>query len=168
MFHVSSQPVDGPMTLNAPLNIYRKQSGFTLIELLIVIVLVAVVAAVAVPGYQQLVENNQVSSVTNRLVGTINYARSEALKEGRNVTVTAGADGSWDTGFAVEFDGDVLRTVEASGGRMNITGGDVTFRGNGVATGSVTFEICGDNSDFGSRVQVTQGGQVTSEEFDCS
>ncbi|TDT37121.1 type IV fimbrial biogenesis protein FimT/type IV fimbrial biogenesis protein FimU [Halospina denitrificans] len=156
------------MTLNAAPSNSRKQSGFTLIELMIVVILVAIIATVAIPGYQQFVESNEVSAVTNRLVGTLSYARSEALKEGRNVTVNAGADDNWDTGFEVEFGGDVLRSVETSGGRMNITGSDVTFRGNGLTTANVTFQICGDNSDFGSQVQVTQGGQVTSEEFDCS
>ncbi|WP_148417019.1 prepilin-type N-terminal cleavage/methylation domain-containing protein, partial [Haloferax sp. KTX1] len=36
----------------------RPQGGFTLIEFMIVVILLAVVAAVAVPGFQALVENS--------------------------------------------------------------------------------------------------------------
>ena len=43
----------------------KKTSGFTLIELMITVVLLAIVAAVAVPGFNRAIEGNRLVSGTN-------------------------------------------------------------------------------------------------------
>lgn len=142
------------------------QTGFTLIELMIVIVLLAVIAAVAVPGFQTLVENNQVTSSTNRLVGALNFARSEALREGQQVTLQP-TGGDWGQGFEIVMGGDTLRQFQGSETRMAISGNAVTFRGNGLATNNETLRLCGDSGGNDRRIDISRGGQVTTTEEDC-
>ncbi|MFO7787300.1 MAG: GspH/FimT family protein [Halospina sp.] len=142
------------------------QGGFTLVELMIVIALLAVIAAVAVPGFQTLVENNQVTSTTNRLVGALNFARSEALREGQQVTLQP-VNGDWGEGIEVVMGGDALRRFESSQTRMAISGNAVTFRGNGLATNSETLRLCGDSGGSDRRIDISRGGQVTTTEEDC-
>ncbi|WP_353623145.1 GspH/FimT family pseudopilin [Halospina sp. K52047b] len=142
------------------------QRGFTLVELMIVIVLLAVIAAVAVPGFQTLVENNQVTSSTNRLVGALNFARSQALREGQQVTLQP-TSGDWDQGFQVVMGGNTLRQFQGSETRMAISGNAVTFRGNGLATSNETLRLCGDSGGNDRRIDISRGGQVTTTEEDC-
>lgn len=141
--------------------------GFTLIELMLTIVLIGLVAAIAVPGFQSLIESNRLKSGTNGVVGVLNYARSEALKQGVSVDVAARVNGDWKQGLQASAGGDTLRVSEPLGGDLQVTGSDVSFLGNGMADGSATFRICIEG-DRGREIVVNQGGQVRTEEVDCS
>ncbi len=64
-----------------------KQSGYTLIELMVVIAIVAILSAIALPSYKQFVISNRVSAMANDLHAALAMARSEAMKQGKTVTV---------------------------------------------------------------------------------
>lgn len=65
------------------------QAGFTLIELLVTIVIVAILSAMAAPSYRSVITDMRMGSEINSLLGDLNFARSEALKRGQNVSVCA-------------------------------------------------------------------------------
>lgn len=94
-------------------------SGFTLVELVIVISIVAILGAVAIPSYQSSIANTRMSAEMDKVAMDISFARSEAIKRGNNVAIcpTAGcsADNSWDQGWSVFVDpaGD-LNGIEES------------------------------------------------------
>ena len=146
----------------------RRSQGFTLIELMIVIILISVVATIAVPNFMGFIENNRVTSGTNSFVGTLNYARSQATREGRSVRVEAREDGDWQQGLAVMLGGDQLRVSEALAGNLQVSGEEVTFRGNGMATGAAQFEICTEDGNYGRLININEGGQIRAREADCS
>jgi type IV fimbrial biogenesis protein FimT len=90
-------------------------AGFSLVELMVVITIVAVLMALGVPSYRYVTNSNRVSSEVNALLGDLQFARSEAIKEGATVTVcptanptatlpicNAGSGSSeWDKGWIV-------------------------------------------------------------------
>ena len=94
----------------------KVSGGFSLVELMVVITIVAVLLALGVPSYRYVTNSNRVSSEVNALLGDLQFARSEAIKEGATVTVcptanfdfaaapicNAGAGSTeWDKGWIV-------------------------------------------------------------------
>ncbi|WP_193907591.1 GspH/FimT family pseudopilin [Cellvibrio polysaccharolyticus] len=117
----------------------RKQAaGFTLMELLITMVILAIVLAIAAPSFSVLLKNNRAATLGEELSGAIQYARAEAVKRARYVSVCASSDGSscsndWSQGFIVVADtaanetensvtvGEVLRVWQNLGSDVVIT-----------------------------------------------
>lgn len=89
-----------------------RQAGFTLVELLIVMSLIAVLAAMAVPGFRSLLVNRTVQAAADSLMTDLRYARSEAVKRSARVSLCQSADGascvtgsnSWTSGWIVFID----------------------------------------------------------------
>ncbi|MDD2879024.1 MAG: GspH/FimT family pseudopilin [Rhodoferax sp.] len=87
--------------------------GFSLIELLVVIGIVAVLAALAVPSFQGMIAASNLTSTTNDLIATFGRARSDAIRRGKRVTVCMSADsaqctttGDWSQGWIMFNDDD--------------------------------------------------------------
>lgn len=86
----------------------KTQGGFNLTEMLVVMAIVAILLGIAAPSYRYITNSYRMSSEINSLLGDMMYARSEAVKEGQNVTVCASSDGAtcsgnstWQTGWLV-------------------------------------------------------------------
>jgi len=69
------------------MNAKRNNSGFTLIEVLTIMLVVAVLASVGLPGMTRMLEGNRLSANTNRLVSSLYAARSEAVKQNIDVVI---------------------------------------------------------------------------------
>jgi type IV fimbrial biogenesis protein FimT len=65
----------------------RSSRGYSLVELIVVMTIVAIVIGIAVPSYKYVTNSNRVSAEVNLLLGDLQYARSEAVKEGSTVSV---------------------------------------------------------------------------------
>ncbi|MFZ3218583.1 MAG: GspH/FimT family pseudopilin [Rhodoferax sp.] len=63
------------------------QRGFTLIELLVVVTIAAILAAIAVPSFKGLIANSTVSRAVNSFIADTRYARGEAMRRGKSVTM---------------------------------------------------------------------------------
>jgi len=165
----------------------NRPSGFTMIELVSVMLIVSILAAVGLPSFNYVTSSNRVSTEVNALVGDLQYARSEAVREGSWVTVCASADGAtcsgtanWQTGWIIFSDlnnnhtfatGDTLLRVKQA-----FTGSDTfsadnsfsyqTYNREGVApTGvspqvTVTLHDATSNAQWTRCVQISPLGQV--------
>ena len=137
--------------------------GFTLIEMLVTITVLAIVLGIGLPGLRDFILNNRQVSTVNEMVGSLQYARTEAIARNRNVTVCPSADGAdcagsdWSVGWIVFNDDDadgvmdggdevVLRRVEPRGNVDFVSdggiAGGVTYRRNGRSTATGDFRLC--------------------------
>lgn len=72
---------------------HKHESAFTLIELMIAIAVAAVVLTLGVPGFNNVMQRNQLTAHINELVSTLHFARSEAVRRNTSVKVCHSADG---------------------------------------------------------------------------
>ncbi len=107
-----------------------KTRGFTLIELMVTLSVAAILLTVGVPSMRDLIANNRLTAATNVFVSSLNIARSEAIKQGRNASVcvsdtatqTSCSGTDWRKGWLVWVDvnkngtlnypNEVIRTVQ--------------------------------------------------------
>lgn len=92
----------------------RMQEGVTLVELMIALAVIVTILTVGVPALQNMTQNNRLTTETNRMLGNLMLARSEAVKRQLDVAVclTSGAAvcaGTWtntDIVVVVNDEGD--------------------------------------------------------------
>jgi type IV fimbrial biogenesis protein FimT len=68
--------------------------GFTLVELMVVIAMVAILLAIAVPSWTQMQARAAVRAAINDLNSSLQFARSEAVRLNSAVTLCPSADGA--------------------------------------------------------------------------
>lgn len=161
------------------MRMWHKNSGFTLVELMIVVALLVIVATMAVPSFQGLIESNRLKSTTNDVLGTLNYARSEAVRRGEPVEVRAAGGGLGDGLEVIYTDDDgnveVLRESGPMPGSVTVSlqSGDMpVFRGDGMKNRDThdqsILRICPGNGDPGADIVVNAGGQTNRSSNDVS
>ncbi len=131
------------------------QKGFTLIELIIVMVILGIMAAVAVPRYLDSIENAE-ASAEDAVISAIRGG----LKQAANNSLLANGRASWPTNpfsaLSENADGDVDLAGYTEDGNLADVDGEWTFIDNGNGTGQITHQRA-DNSrytwDYNSGIQ---------------
>jgi type IV fimbrial biogenesis protein FimT len=96
--------------------VVKRMSGFTLVEMAVVMTIVAILVGIAAPTFRSVTTSNRISGEINGLLGDMQYARSEALKEGQIVTICSSTDGincgtaAWDKGWFIFSDPTSAKT----------------------------------------------------------
>jgi len=155
----------------------RHRAGFTLIELMIVLVILAVILAIGLPGFSNVFLGTRLSNYANELVSSVYIARGEAIKRNLAVTLCASADGTtcsganaWGEGWMVlDSDDNVIKSnpAVAAGFVVQETGANVNsmiFDGSGLVSTAATFKICRQDPSVGIQdreVSVTNIGRTS-------
>lgn len=72
----------------------RVGQGFTLIELIVTLTVVAIVLALAVPSFSNLIRSNRLTSSANEMVALLQAARVAAVSNRASVAVCPSVDGT--------------------------------------------------------------------------
>ena len=113
---------------------------------MVVVALIAVLSAIAVPSFRDLLLNQRLAADTSDFVAALGLARAEALKRTQTVTLAPSAAKDWSGGWAVrtKVDGksqtlrsfEPLRTGVAVDRGLSSIDAVVNYDGNGFALGS--------------------------------
>jgi type IV fimbrial biogenesis protein FimT len=118
----------------------RRNAGYNMMEVMMVTALVAVLATIAIPSFKYVTTSNRIAGEVNGLLGDMQFARSEAVKEGQSVTVCistnsltcAGAvGGNWALGWIVFLDTNGNKQVDAN---------EAVIRAQPAFSGTDTFQ----------------------------
>jgi type IV fimbrial biogenesis protein FimT len=127
-----------------------------MIEMLMTMAIAAILLGLAVPSFQYVTNSNRVAGEINGLLGDLQFARAEAIKEGTNVSVCVSADGatclnstSWNTGWIVFPTATPTAILRV---QRTFSGTD-TFDSNGIV--SVTFNREGYAAAIAAGTQIT-------------
>lgn len=120
--------------------------GVTAIELLVVMAIAAILLAVAVPSFVGITQGNRLAAEINAFSGDVQFARTEAVKEGLPVSICASTNGTsclgvntWNKGWIVFSDPNGNQTVDA---------GDTVLRKQASWTSTDTFTASSNTTAF--------------------
>jgi type IV fimbrial biogenesis protein FimT len=160
----------------------RLLPGYTLIELMLGLALLGILLTWGVPNFVDLYQRNLIATQTQRLMGDLFHARSEAIKRNKPVVICRSQDAShctpsstsqadWSMGWITFVNEDedknrdpdepVLRRGGTVPGPLSVQFNHwwrMTFRPNGGA-GNGTFTLC-DQAGNEYRITVYHSGRT--------
>lgn len=138
----------------------RTQRGFTLIELMIVVVLIGIFAAIAVPSFTQFINKSRTQSFNNELLALLQYTRSTAVEQ-RTFFKACKETGVWAVKKSCN-DSEPLRRLDVPA-NMTVATGNVTeivFRYNGTSSDLTLITCQATDAANGFTIDVKASGGI--------
>ncbi|WP_262499064.1 GspH/FimT family pseudopilin [Pseudomonas sp. WS 5011] len=148
----------------------HQRNGFSLTELMIVIAIIAIMAAIGTPGFRSMMLDNRLNSTTNSLLGTLQFARSEAVMQRSSIT-TCAANASnnacanstnWSNGALVMRGNTLLRIIPPASAGVTITASRNNVEYNADGTTSAATITTSDSRPQSRQITVNAIGQACS------
>ena len=151
----------------------KSQQGLTLVELLVTLAILAILASVALPGFQGMLARNNLATSANAVLSAVNLARGEAVRQSAPTTLvalnSADAANEWGPGWQVRntavnapaapcvAPGCIIQSDGVPAGLTRDSPGNVTFlrfTSRGALQGAIPVELDLCNAGVGG-VKVT-------------
>ena len=142
-----------------------RDSGITVVELVISLAVVSIIATTGVPAFSNFIQSNRISESSFDVLGTINLARTEAVKRRTRVVLCRSADpaattpscsgtsNTWTTGWLVFASGDGNNTYEPANDTLLGTGivhsSNVTIITNSTSNRNLEYNSDGTTNEGG-------------------
>lgn len=89
------------MCSSARHSLAQVSSGFSIIEVCVVVAIISILAAIAVPSFQSTLDRQRVSTVASDLYASVTYARAEAIRRGGRVDLAPQDPSDWAKGWKI-------------------------------------------------------------------
>jgi type IV fimbrial biogenesis protein FimT len=130
------------------------QTGFTIIELMITLLITGVLIGVGLPAMSEFLQNERITSFTNKLLSDVMYARSKAVELNLPVFFCASSDGAscntadYKNGWIVISAPDGDPTVGELFRVQDEIDGDIIFDLSDLALSTVAYNSSGFTPDI--------------------
>lgn len=147
-------------------------TGVSLIELLIVLTIAGILLGIGASSYKGITTSYRISGEINGLLGDMQYARSEAIKQGQNVVICvansagndcAAGDTHWQDGWIVFVNASGATPPTTSGVAAQVMRAQPAFTGAGTGasdtlTDGVTSNVSFDREGLALGLLTTMSG----------
>lgn len=139
----------------------RKQGGFTLMEMLIVVAIIAVLIAIAIPIFTSQLENSREAADAANIRSGYAVASAKVLTDGGTTGVSAGpiqlqqAQDNWTSAVGTQKIGDFTLSGAPSSGNVYV---NVAPDGTTTISGSATSGYTVVDATSGNAASSTNGG----------
>ena len=154
-----------------------RAGGFTLVEALVVVTIIGILGAFAVPAFQEMIRRGQLTATTQNLLADLRFARNEAIRQGTSASLVENG-GAWQ----VLVGGQVLQQRQASSSitlTLNPAGNIINFQPRGSVTVAVDISLSHNDAHNDAKVKhracvrVSRAGNATVSpsdriEVDCT
>jgi len=132
--------------------------GYTLMELIVVIAIVGILAAVAIPSFVGQIKQGRLTNDANELQSVFKFARSEAAKRERKLDIALSAS-KWE----VKLSNDTIKFFERSHDSITVTSTSsltaLVVSDTGTTSSGCFLITDGDNSTDDYRLSIYASGQ---------
>ena len=142
-----------------------RSRGLSIIELLVTLAVASILMGIGAPGLSHFIKNNRLNESAYGMLGTINLARSEAVKRRVRVVLCrsanpqaatptcGGSDKNWTTGWLVFASGDTNDTYEAGIDTLigigTLHSGGITVKSNVTSNDKLEYNPDGTTNEGG-------------------
>jgi type IV fimbrial biogenesis protein FimT len=154
----------------------KKRAGFSLIELMMVIVIIGIAAAIALPSMSGWFGKKDLDSISRQIFTDFQRAKNEAITTGRTIQIQVHMDPDWyrvlytssgsDIDIVPQTNMPLGITIDSATFPLSAVGNTTGITPRGFATQQGSVTIRSDNAPTANRdrtITLTLGGVVSIE-----